>query len=1261
MKPLDALDLGFVDKGLLENLGTNLWQKRASVMVGAGFSCNATPNSTQSPSMPIWSELVGDLQRELGNAKESNVLNLADMYEATFGRTQLDIFLATHIPDMSYSPSNLHKDLLNLPWRDVFTTNYDTLLERASAAMLNHYDIVRQKEDIPLTKPPRIVKLHGTFGMARPLVFTGEDYRRYPQQSAAFVNFVQQSMLENVFCLLGFSGDDINFLKWMGWIRDNIGDYHQPIYICGILDVDNAKRNIWHRRGIVPIDLAPAFPKKNWPDAGERYKRALGWLLDNLMAMKPAEPKDWAAPTPTTPPGSMNSHPLVPRLVVHEPNNTNDQSHIYREYDSKKKVRKLCKQIEDLRKSYPGWIVAPKSVRCRISDMWRGTWHHIHFSKVNTPALLIDLAYEYDWAMRVALQNLSRSHNRFLAMIVDKVKDCRTLEAEHKEKWLSLALSLVRYSRVTNDKESFDRYSRLVVDYLPIYTEIRHKYNYEHFMQAVQLDDFQSIENFEKDWFVDEEDSLWNLKKAAILAETGHRESARRYVENFIRTIKNRISADSGDDIYLYSAYGWALYLYGIIGDAEGGMIYDIKEELDKIREHGEDPRQRMQELADIKMIEEDSFGERIENGFDSNRISITTSFTSIEPDSGLAEAASFFEEVPIPVRSGYQIIFPMKAKASLKSRTASSSIYYWPLVGRLKDYDLTSAWMTSMRILKMTDEEVTFNWQRISKILKMLYLHDSVFRIDRHEEMMRINMELTSRLAFRLKDDQLRMLMEMLIDIYEHSDLVKRNRSFMQELDLLFERVLQSFKPAMILEFVEKFAQLGLNSISTIPVVYKEYWPEPMSHMININAKLAKKHVPEEWLPKFAHIIDILLQKLLDEDKDIRRRASIRLLFFYELGAMSKEQRNTYAKNLWNKVDSETRLPSDTGMYPEQLLRMLINIEPDKEGLLEKYVSEHDFGEKSDSFGRISATEHPIAEYVRVCLNSVQPLLSDESTTGKKYLLWDEEKAEIYLTKAINAWKSFRLNFIDRDFSIMWSHHFVNAIIRSYLRGLNRLVLPYADADKNHIASLAKELLDDMASSGVSTISSLPGTLYFYADDVENRAKIIEQEIMDNLGSSDSQIVSCAMEAVLVWFAYQSGDAVKKLNSTMSDGFLERLLERSWYLRAGCFIEVMDGLSAVLRYIPTLDKEINGQVLKEVLQHGRNEAKNLENLEIRLQSEPGCSYRRFVSEMVKVALLIKKKWQGDSDDLNEMLRYWTEDFPEHCPLPEVWRLVHEC
>ena len=69
---------------------------------------------------------------------------------------------------------------------------------------------------------PRIVKLHGSLPAQFPLIVTEEDYRTYPTKFAPFVNTVQQAMMETVFLLIGFSGDDPNFLNWSGWVRDNL-------------------------------------------------------------------------------------------------------------------------------------------------------------------------------------------------------------------------------------------------------------------------------------------------------------------------------------------------------------------------------------------------------------------------------------------------------------------------------------------------------------------------------------------------------------------------------------------------------------------------------------------------------------------------------------------------------------------------------------------------------------------------------------------------------------------------------------------------------------------------------------------------------------------------------------------------------------------------------------------------------------------------------------------------------------------------------
>ena len=204
----------------------------------------------------------------------SGFLRLAQEYETAFGREALERLIANAVPDRRFEPGELHRRLLALPWSDVFTTNWDTLIERAAIQIVDrHYDVVQTVSDIPASVRPRIVKLHGTLPSIRPLIFTEDDFRTYPVCFAPFANLAQQSMMENVFCLLGFSGDDPNFLYWSGWVRDHLGDYAPRIYLVGWLDLPPPRRRMLEDRGVNPIDLA-SLPV-TWPAEPEQIRRLL--------------------------------------------------------------------------------------------------------------------------------------------------------------------------------------------------------------------------------------------------------------------------------------------------------------------------------------------------------------------------------------------------------------------------------------------------------------------------------------------------------------------------------------------------------------------------------------------------------------------------------------------------------------------------------------------------------------------------------------------------------------------------------------------------------------------------------------------------------------------------------------------------------------------------------------------------------------------------------------------------------------------------
>lgn len=192
------------------------------------------------------------------------------------------------MPDEEYKPSKLHEMLLTLNWTDIFTTNYDTLLERTRERVFHkRYQLVLNKDDLVYSKCPRIIKLHGSFPSTRPFVVTEEDYRRYPKESAIFVNTVQQSLIENVMCMIGFSGEDPNFLNWIGWIRDNLGESTaSKIYLVGVFDIRETERKLFQSRNIVIVNMKDC-PGINSGD----HKKGIQLFFKKLLELQTEEEK----------------------------------------------------------------------------------------------------------------------------------------------------------------------------------------------------------------------------------------------------------------------------------------------------------------------------------------------------------------------------------------------------------------------------------------------------------------------------------------------------------------------------------------------------------------------------------------------------------------------------------------------------------------------------------------------------------------------------------------------------------------------------------------------------------------------------------------------------------------------------------------------------------------------------------------------------------------------------------------------------------
>lgn len=576
------------DQSHINRIRDALWQQPegcASIMVGAGFSRNAMKAGPDAREFTLWQDLAmslcsklyppGDGDR-LAHAKAeasgtSGFLRLAQEYEAAFGRQALHGLLQKLVPDEDYVPDDMHVRLLRLPWRDIFTTNWDTLLERTRPFVADRaYGVVRTSEEIPSVPRPRIVKLHGSFPAHIPFIFTEEDYRTYPKKFAPFVNTVQQSMMETVLCLIGFSGDDPNFLHWSGWVRDNLGDTAPKIYLAGWLDLSPHRRRMLEQRNVVPIDIARHPQADSWPDH-LRHRYATDWILHTLECGRPYEVSEW----PSVP--DWNRSP-VPKLLlpvenvtvnapVKEPSPPTGNEELT---SLQEQVRAVISAWGHNRKVYPGWLFFPPSKHFLVGRSM-DSWEQVIIRVVPElpPLERLSSMRELVWRRENLLEPLSEKVEAEVQAtleeidcqlrVISGVVDSSTQWGDIREAWRVLEMALLTAARQRFNRELFDSRLAALQPFIDDHPDVVQRINHEKCLWALYDMDFEALEKLLKEWQPEGCDPVWMARKAAILVEIDRNDEAIRLLNRSLSIVRN--TPRGSHTFFGPSREGWILWL----------------------------------------------------------------------------------------------------------------------------------------------------------------------------------------------------------------------------------------------------------------------------------------------------------------------------------------------------------------------------------------------------------------------------------------------------------------------------------------------------------------------------------------------------------------------------------------------------------------------------------------------------------------------------------------------------------------------------
>lgn len=638
-------------KRYLELISQHLQEHHAALFVGSGFSLNADKVTSDVPDIPLWAGLAQKFKEKLGDSDQNDPLALAESVEIAYGRSELDHLLLDSIKDADYRPSPLYEKLLRLPWSDVFTTNYDTLLERAWENLVEKtFTLVTNKNDlVGSSGATRLIKLHGSFPSQRPFIITTEDYRTYPQKFAPFVNTVQQSLLENTLCMIGFSGNDPNFNNWIGWIRDNLGAENAPyLYLLSHESVSDVRREWLHRRNIIVVDLSEIFSAET-PYA--IYEKALDYLWNAYSEFR-VTGQNWK----------------IEQLLGENLNHT---------ASIKEALPILKKNHENCPKAVTLSALNREQLKHLLS-ITRSILAEQCSQKNPDTEKEIEYLYEYDWLNEKALLPLFSADIDLYQKILDRNSDVCSAEKG------SILLSMLRSFREHGDEENWNKkYEEIITIRSFLTDEQQEKLQWEKCLHLLFRYEFQQTKQQLREWRVSPDKTLWALRKAALCAELGEYNTALSLLQNSLSNLRQRLSRQTRPDAFLISLESPMMRLQSYISQAYSSSKEEIDGENDS-QDFADEHRRTIHRQYEVDWEDENKyFTSRLEAhwvpfqtyetkpGFDFGISSSTMHLGGEDKERILAFSfLRFREETGIPFRLG-NVVEGTKAAGGAAERIA--------------------------------------------------------------------------------------------------------------------------------------------------------------------------------------------------------------------------------------------------------------------------------------------------------------------------------------------------------------------------------------------------------------------------------------------------------------------------------------------------------------------------------------------------------------------------------------------------------------
>jgi len=1136
--------------------------------------------------------------------------------------------------------------------------------------------------DIPGKMKPRIVKLHGSFPAHRPFIITQEDYQSYSRKFAPFVNLVQQSIMENAFCLIGFSGDDPNFLQWSKWVRDNLGEYAPPIYLCGIFNFSNWEQKELKKRKITIVNLAPLFPKERYTNQNLRHSKALEWFLKSLNNQKNSTPSNWHSLNRTN--SSQQSKDL-PKLI--EPTRNlawNDSDLIHRESFDARNLQEISTAWKHMRLHYPGWLICLPGKRDLI---WLNTEA---LSKIFDKILVLDTVdtpdrlffiYELIWRFNKNLIPLVDNYWIEKIEVIEKVEsiinkfnpypnyinidgaeikpDCKQYQqldwSEIRKAWVAINFALVQTARLNQDEKKFEGLIERLKPIVQLDTEWHGKWLYEQCLFYLYRLDEVKVREILASWPEPDHLAFWEVKRASILAELGDLGDAEKIAEAALAKIRSSFQPYK-ENYYLLSQEGVAILVLRHINQAT--RFFDPEREKDQ------EYRDRLAQLEKydcnifyyIKILAlkvaqsppKPKPKKQVTNKYFPGEKQTTYSYSFFSESVTLQDLHPAFQSILLREEAG---IAPIYGFVILDRKLDNAALWIrhgfprWSISWLIrKNSKLIEEWLDFNTVASLNLEHIDYLYQIWFKSLQqsMELIKKEKYRTSLSHRLVQIIPKVLGRICWRLCDERKNKLFELAIKMYSDPSLrddFSNNEALLEFFQGLFYSLDSAIK---ILPFIPQLLSLPIpreNITDWVSSLRKSKWIH--------NFKIDDQFDRSSW----DNPIKRLIEMVADGSEQERKVAVSRLDLIDKINGLKNEAKEKFTQALWWRIDETTKLPKDTLFYKYVFLSLP---EPGraKENFRNYLLSQH--------FTNISIYSEALTHLLKEWLRGSIIIYNQDEENSDKFVDWNQDEATQLLNNLIKWWKQQKeedlfKEFLTKndDFIFLKSDsennlHFDNNL--NYLVQLiSQVILPRLTDSDEETKNRARKLIDELEEAGFCVLYALPMTLFVAPDSGEE----IARKLRKGLVSVKSEEVTESIDGLYNWLLYNDKQILPPPPMDLIDKLVRVVL-----LRQPSFNQAINIVTEIIKRFPHLFNQRQLEYLLITLEYLLEETRvlswdelyeiNENNLTISMGDR--FEYRILASQL---AYQLLKLFEAENKNIPDIIKQWQEA-SENDILPEI-------